>query len=242
MIISSNSLLRRPPVSIHPEQVIIFNTIRYCADICEIAFNRLEKNLFDFTYNPQNGEFIALIFSDAWSIINKGALIKKILVSNFAIPFNDPNFRSLSSLKELRDTNQHLEERASQIFEFPDLPPVFGTISWLAKQNGNDDNGILSTIYSGTVFRDITATLENPAGKANSLKVNDIRSSGIARKGRTDDYFEKSIYLNHVLDDIAHIIRDLEIQIEKQFKNIDTSNRHISDLILQLKIREIEIN
>ena len=36
------------------------------------------------------------------------------------------------------------------------------------------------------------------------------------------------------------MIQSFEIQFENQFKDIDTSERHVSDLILQFKIKEIE--
>ena len=42
------------------------------------------------------------------------------------------------------------------------------------------------------------------------------------------------------IDDVKKIIQSFEIQFENQFKDIDTSERHVSDLILQFKIKEIE--
>ena len=79
MIIKPNSFLRRPSTKIHPEQIIIFNAIRYSVDICEMAFNRLEKNLYEFQKQYYDGKYIALIFSDVWTIINNGAILKKII-------------------------------------------------------------------------------------------------------------------------------------------------------------------
>lgn len=239
MIIKSNSFLRRPSTKIHPEQIIIFNAIRYSVDICEMAFNRLEKNLYEFQEQYYDGNYIALIFSDVWTIINNGAILKKIICNNFNISDNDPIFGILSKLKGLRDTNQHLEERAFQIFDYPELPPVYGTISWYAKKKENDFEGILTTIYSGTIFRSINAEMENPAGKENAKIVNDIKFEGIERVGK-NNFAKSSIYINHVIDDVKKIIQSFEIQFENQFKDIDTSERHVSDLILQFKIKEIE--
>ena len=239
MIIKSNSFLRRPSTKIHPEQIIIINAIRYSVDICEMAFNRLEKNLYEFQEQYYDGNYIALIFSDVWTIINNGAILKKIICNNFNISDSDPIFGILSKLKGLRDTNQHLEERAFQIFDYPELPPVYGTISWYAKKKENDFEGILTTIYSGTIFRSINAEMENPAGKENAKIVNDIKFEGIERVGK-NNFAKSSIYINHVIDDLKKIIQSFEIQFENQFKYIDTSERNVSDLILQFKIKEIE--
>ena len=103
----------------------------------------------------------------------------------------------------------------------------------------NDFEGILTTIYSGTIFRSINAEMENPAGKENAKIVNDIKFEGIERVGK-NNFAKSSIYINHVIDDVKKIIQSFEIQFENQFKDIDTSERHVSDLILQFKIKEIE--
>lgn len=239
MIIKTNSFLRRPSTKIHPEQIIIINAIRYSVDICEMAFNRLEKNLYEFQEQYYDGNYIALIFSDVWTIINNGAILKKIICNNFNISDSDPIFGILSELKGLRDTNQHLEERAFQIFDYPELPPVYGTISWYAKKKENDFGGILTTIYSGTIFRSINAEMENPAGKENVKIVNDIKFEGIERVGK-NNFVKSVIYINHIIDNIKTIVQNFEMQFENQFKDIDMTERYISDLIVQFKIQEIE--
>lgn len=81
--------------------------------------------------------------------------------------------------------------------------------------------------------------MENPAGKENAKIVNDIKFEGIERVGK-NNFVKSSIYINHVIDDLKKIIQSFEIQFENQFKDIDTSERHVSDLILQFKIKEIE--
>lgn len=217
MIIKSNSFLRRPSTKIHPEQIIIINAIRYSVDICEMAFNRLEKNLYEFQEQYYDGNYIALIFSDVWTIINNGAILKKIICNNFNISDSDPIFGILSKLKGLRDTNQHLEERAFQIFDYPELPPVYGTISWYAKKKENDFEGILTTIYSGTIFRSINAEMENPAGKENAKIVNDIKFEGIERVGK-NNFVKSSIYINHVIDDVKKLFKILKSSLKINLK------------------------
>jgi len=217
MIIKPNSFLRRPSTKIHPEQIIIINAIRYSVDISEMAFNRLEKNLYEFQEQSYNGNYIALIFSDVWTIINNGAILKKIICNNFNISDNDPILGILSKLKGLRDTNQHLEERAFQIYDYPELPPVYGTISWYAKKKENDFEGILTTIYSGTIFRSINAEMENPAGKENPKIVNDTKFEGIERVGK-NNFVKSTIYINHVIDDVKTIIQNFEMQLKINLK------------------------
>lgn len=240
MIIKTNSFLRRPSTKIHPDQIIVINAIRYSVDICEMAFDRLEKHLYEFQEQYYDSKFIALIFSDVWTIINNGAILKKIICKNFEISNNDSIFDILTKLKGLRDTNQHLEERAFQSYNYPELPPIYGTISWYAKKNENDFEGILTTIYSGTVFRSINAEIENPAGKDNPKIVNDIKFEGIEKVSKSD-FVKSTIYINHIIGEIKIIIKNFEEQFESQFKDINMSERHVSDLIIQFKIKEIEL-
>lgn len=238
MIIGPNSFFRRPPTKIQPEQIITLNAIRYCVDICEMAFNRLEKNLFEFQDNYNDGNYIALIFSDTWSLINNGAILKKIIAKNFNISDDNQVFGILNKLKGLRDTNQHLEERAFQIYNHPELPPIYGSISWYAKKNEDDFEGTLSTIYSGTIFRDINTQIENPAGKVNLKTVNDIKFEGVERTGK-NDFIKSTVYINHIINDITIMIKSFEEQLEKQFHDIDMSERYRSDFILQFKVIQI---
>jgi hypothetical protein len=240
MIISNNSIFRSPPKLLHPDQIFVFNAIRYSVDICEVTFKRLEKNLFDFAFNPGHSDFIPLIFSDVWTIINNATILKNVIKKHFKIDDKDPLLLGLKKLEGLRHSNQHLEDRINEIKSFDDLPPIYGTLSWLTKEDEGSIEGILSVIYSGTVKDSINTTPINPAEKINRKKVNDIKFTGIDREGRTSRFFETSVYINVIIDDIKEIINQFEFQIAEQFKNLDFSERHISDLIIQLKVREIE--
>lgn len=239
MIIKSDSFLRRPPTNIHPEQIVVLNAIRFSVDICEVTFERLEKKLFDFTFNPNGSNFIPLIFSDIWSIINNAIILKNVICNHFEISENDPLIIDLKKLEGLRHSNQHIDERIHQIKSLNDLPPIYGEVSWLAKEKGNESEGILSIIYSGTVFKNLNIKPENPANKVNDKKINAIKFTGIVRSEKTK-FVENSIYINEIMDCIKRIVINFEKQIEQSFKNIETSERHLSDLILQLKISEVE--
>ncbi|MBC7525458.1 MAG: hypothetical protein H7239_13600 [Flavobacterium sp.] len=238
MIIATNSFFRTPPANLHPEQIVAFNAIRYSVDICELIFERLEKNLFDFAFNPSNENYTGLIFSDVWSIINNATILKNVIKRQFNIPDTDPLLIKLKEIEGLRHSNQHLDERINQITSLDNLLPIYGTISWLTKQDGNSEEGILSVICSGTVYRDLNTKPENPAGKINNKKINDIKFTGINRIDKTN-FNETSVYINEIIDCIKEIIKNFENQIDEQFQIIDTFERHIPDLIIQFKVREV---
>lgn len=241
MIISANSPFRRPPVILHPSQIKVFNAIRYSVDICEIGFERLEKELYEFAFKPLDEHLLPTIFADIWTIINNAVILRKVIVKHFEIDDNDPLFEKLRQLDGLRHSNQHLEDRIGETQGLNDLPPIYGIVSWITKKTENGNDGVLSVIYSGTVDKSISFNPIPPDSKRYNKGVNDIMFTGINREKRTSNFFETSIYINKIIEDIKLIIKVFEVQVETQFQNIDYSERHISDFTVQLQIKETTI-
>jgi hypothetical protein len=240
MIISTNSIFRRIPIVLIPEQITVFNAILHSVDICEVTFNRLEDNLYKIAFNPKGNNLVPIIFSDVWSIINNAIILKNIIKKHFNIDESDLLIKGFKKLEGLRHSNQHLDERINQVKSIENLPPIYGAISWYSKKEEKDENGVLTVIYSGTHVDKTRIIPENPAGKINPKKVNHIKFTGIERKGMSDDFFETSVYINSIIDDIKKLIDHFEIQIEEHSKITDFSIRHNSSLIFQLEIIEIE--
>ncbi len=240
MIISPNSYIRRPPIGLEPKQIIVFNAIRYSVDICELTFERLETNLHQFSYGDFSEKHIPLIFSDVWTIINNINILKDVICQHFPESVNDKLIIDLKKFKDLRDSHQHLAERIFQTHSKLEISPIYGVLSWFAKENENSKEGIISTIYTGTILKDINARLENPTGKINNKKVNHIKFSGIKRVGKkTITFIDSTIYINEIIELIKKIIISYEIQIEKQLIGRDVSSRHLSDMVIEVKTIEI---
>jgi hypothetical protein len=241
MILHQNSYFRKPPKVLLPEQVVIFNAIRYSLDICDISFERLKKNLFTFVYSKENLKpSFPLLYLDVWTIFQNLSIFLKIIKSHFNIPLSDPLFDTLREVIHLRDTSQHINERITQILAKIDLP-IYGILSWYAQQDINSGEGIITTLYSGTVTdkKKVKSNPVNPSGKPSKDLINQVEFTGIIKPNRREDYCEeKTVTINNLIDKTKEIIVYFEKQIRDQTKSYDLTDRHNSDLIIQLFVKK----
>lgn len=123
MILPLKSHIRNPPKILLPQQVVSFNAIRYSLDICQLSHERLIKKLSEQT-EKRDIEPIDFpeIFSDVWSIINNAQMFGKIICREFGISKTEPKLSEIVKAIDFRNSNQHLEERISQVLSVDDLP------------------------------------------------------------------------------------------------------------------------
>ena len=237
MLLPENSYLRNPPSIISPKQVLTFNALRYSIDICEISKNRLAEKLYKINgANPIEPFDFPSIFLDVWSIINHSVIFKKIIVREFNIDENEPNLEEINKAKNLRDSNQHIDERISEPLFSNDLP-AYGLISW--RRKGINENLIdVSTIYSGTFTskREIKMTIRNPDFETDFENAHMIEFTSIIREKENGKWVfkEQNILIDKIIYDLSCYVELFDNQINEQlgkYKNIEI---HKSDLIVQM--------
>lgn len=237
MILPLNSLIRNPPKILSPKQVISFNAIRYSLDICHISNERLINKLS----NQTDKEIVEPldfpeIFSDVWSIINNAQMFGKIIRQEFKINKNVPNLSEINKAIHFRDSNQHFEERISQVLSVKDLP-VYGSLSW--RKNYLESNEIvLSTIYSGTFTnkRKVSMLISNNSYIELNKTIQNIEFSNVIReKDKSGKWIfnEHKISISKLISDLKSWIDNLDKQANKQFEGGKNLERHTSDLIIQ---------
>lgn len=244
MILSNNSYLRNPPVIIEPKQVVIFDSIRFSLDICVISYNRLKSNLSLLTDKVKISQRdYPEIFLDVWSLINNSVIFYKVSSREFNLKNEEPYFQEILKAKSLRDSNQHIDERLSQVLKTENYP-IYGSLSWKKRYSENGEIKV-STIYSGlfTHRNKVSMTLTNSVEDELDEFIQQIEFTGIARKGiRPDFYFEEQkISINKLVQDLKWWTNHFDQQLENQLKNFDLTKRHQSDLIIQLLGQEIKI-
>ncbi len=239
MIIPSSSLLRHPPKILKPEQVVIFDALRYSIDICEISYRRLLENLSIITIKDAIKEQdFPEVFLDVWSIINNSEIFRKVLCRGFGISTQEPYLSEINKATNLRNSNQHLDERVEEILSLKDLP-VYGSLSWL-RINPRTQTSIQSVIYSGTFTdkQEATIPISNRKGKELHDEIQRVEFVGVVREGKKGSYTfrEESILINTIISELKWWVAHLEEQIEEQFRGYDTTERHLSDFIVQIRI------
>lgn len=240
MILPANSYIRNPPLRLLPKQVATFNAIRYSLDICDISYNRLMLNLSDLSENGKiSSQTFPFIFSDIWSIINNGVIFKKILQTEFNLNSDEPFFQELNKCKNLRDSNQHIDERLSQILSVEDLP-IYGSLSWM-KFYPNSNEVILSSIYSGTVTNKKIASVKISNQNNDEIEINEeiqrLEFTSIVREKENGKFVfpEKSILINQVIVELKWWIEHMESEIQNVFRDVENIENHTSDFIVQMK-------
>lgn len=242
MIISANSIFRLPPTCLVKDQVVVFNSICYSIDICEIAFERLKSNLFSIVFSEQKPSF-PVVFADAWTIIQNAAIFYKIIRTHFRIPKEDEVFKILREVVSLRNTYEHLDARILEVFIEKELP-VFGKLSWYAQGSTDACNGIITSLYSG-IYTDksgIELSPSNPSGISNSELVSQIKLESVVKpKQNVEKYEITSIELDKLILNLKSMVFFFEEQINKQVLHIDITERHKSDLIVRQFVDKVAV-
>lgn len=237
MILPKESYIRYPPTKIHPDQIVVFNAIRYSVDICEISYLRLIENLSMLTDKGKiDNQDFAKIFLDVWSIINNSVIFKKIVCREFGLSGNEIHFKEINKAIKLRDTNQHIDERLSPVFANNDYP-IYGSLSWIKLYPNSEF--IYSAIFSGSFTNKESANISISNRNNDELDdvIQKIEFTSIARKGtRQNHIFEnESILINQIIKDLIWWISELDKQLAELNKKAEFSEIHSSDLLIQLK-------
>jgi len=237
MIIPLDSNLRIPPKVISPKQVLVFNAIRYSIDICEISLDRLITNLEKFENDSETKIFdIPSIFLDIWSIINNSVIFKKIICREFNINEKENNLIEINKAKNLRDSNQHIDERLKEKLLTDELP-VYGMLCWRSETNEKNVFNA-TTLYSGTFTskEKIKMTISNPTGIdkiSGNINMLEFRSIVREKKNKKWVYREESVILDQIISDIKKWIIHFDKQLNEELKEYYLGERHQSDLILK---------
>lgn len=239
MILPLNSHIRNPPTILLPKQVVLFNAIRYSVDICELSHERLIKKLSEQTEKRDIEPFdFPEIFSEVWSIVNNAQMFGKIICREFGISKAEPKLSEIIKAIDFRNSNQHFEERISQVLSVEDLP-IYGFLSW--RKNYFETNEIvLSTIYSGTFTNksNISMPISNKKQIELDRIIQKIEFSNVIReKGKSGkwEFNEHKISISKLISDLKSWIDHFDKQINEQFDKVEDLEKHTSDLVIKIK-------
>lgn len=243
MIIPINSHIRYLPIEIDSDQVITFNAIRYCTDICEVSYLRLINNLSILT---DKGRIECLdfpvILSDVWSVINNCVIFKNLICREFKVSVNEEKFNEINKAIKLRNTNQHIDERLAEAFLNNDYP-IYGSLSWI-KYIDDSEAFIISSFYSGTFTNKnkVTTNISNTDDIEFDEFIQRIEFTGIIREGKKSNYNfrEEKISISKIISETIWWINELEKGLNNLSQKVTFTAKHENDLLIQLKGRYID--
>lgn len=238
MIIPTNSNIRYVPTEIHSDQVITFNAIRYCADICEVSYLRLINNLSILTDKGSVECFdFPTILLDVWSVINNAVIFKNLICREFKISGNEEKFNEINKAIKLRNTNQHIDERIAEAFLNSNYP-IYGSLSW-RKSINNATGFIISSFYSGTFTnkKEVITNISNTDDIEFDEIIQRIEFTGIIREGLKNNYIfrEEKVLISKIISEIIWWINELDKALNNLNLKSDFTNKHGNDLLIQFK-------
>jgi hypothetical protein len=239
MMLPINSYIRNPPKNLLPKQVVSFNAIRYSIDILQISYERLIDNLSELSDNGKTDTLdFPRIFLDVWSIINNAQMFGKIIRKEFNVPKNHNKFSEINKAIDFRNSNQHFEERLSQVLSIKDLP-IYGFLSWIKKYPKTNEF-VFSTIYSGTFTnkKKINMEISNETHIELNEIIQKIEFSNVIREKDDNNnwvFNEHKISISKIMSDLKNLIDNFNLMVNEQVLNTNVLDVHKSDLIIQMK-------
>jgi hypothetical protein len=215
MMIDKDSPLRRFPGNSENKQTLFFDGIRYSVEMAALAYARLQQTLYNITMNCLNAstnpvDFVPAIL-DAWSIIDSVHRLRILIHKVPGMKKQTPRFqifdRSTSSIKDLRNFIQHLDEETQDLVG--QNMPIWGMLSWFTTLDPEHKSGFICTIVAGTIFREMEGELVDPRGKTIYPPVDLITLTA-------NDY---SISLSDVMRHVETLVRSMEEGLQEQLKD-----------------------
>jgi len=230
LLISDESPLRRLPSVLNREQTFFLDGIRYCLEIIDLSYERLQTNLLSITNSfikkDSQHNYLNFIsaFQDAWSFIDSVYRLQGLLKHCPGIKQKAPGmilfYKETITVEDLRHIFQHLNTEMTKFIQ-KELP-VFGVITWLSMFNLDSCHSCV--IVAGTLIQKTSHYILNPAGKKISPPVDHIT---LTAGGYT-------INLSSVFNKISKLTRSIEEQLREKFKDLPTAGADLS-ICLELK-------
>ena len=180
------------------------------------------------------------IFKECWSIIDFGWKLRNLILQ-IEHEKTDENTKInkdllldisfLDSLKDYRNTFQHLDERIDEAIVVENSA-VWGCLSWLYILSNTKLNSCL--LFPGHPRS--SSSIINPAGLMLESPICHVTLESINRKKE-----KIKINLSDLAKNISILVNQLESLLKSQFEELDNTNKYAQDMIMKIEI-EFKIN
>ena len=224
-IIEADSALRRLPSNLAPRHRALLDGIRFSAEMCELAFERLIDSLVKISQERSADGVLggfAAPFSDAWTMIDAVNRMRPLTERLPGANRGDVTAAFMAATARvytLRNAVQHLHGRLDKIAA--DKLPTWGTITWLSAM-GSPPRFRMHVLVPGAMFQGEHA-LENPTGLAIRAPLDHVR---LRAHGAI-------VTITDLPLAVRRLISFLEGQITYQFKDVPTSG---SDTYIEVEV------
>lgn len=201
--IAEDSPLRKPPREFSRKQVLVLDGLRYAAEMCDIAYERLWQTLQGLPPNEPLVRDTASVMLDAWSIIDSVNRFRDF-VSNLPGLANSTWKRLLqertADVAALRDCVQH------QLGEIPELVQsggqLWGYLSW-AEMTDDRYTGVWRMLAAGSDYVGDSFTFIGPMQLPFPIPPGRVRLNA----------FDQQVYLGRTVSAVAEAVANLTAEV-----------------------------
>ena len=211
-VVGKESPLRRVPSVIEPRQRVLFDSIRYCADMVDLCYTRLMaglRSLSDIAAAEKTLPPFTPFFVDAWSLVDAANRITPLLSAlnpRTSVREFEKYANAMADVRELRNSAHHLAARVDRFVKKRKL--AWGSIGWVTKIADQPGKLRSHAIAAGSMRPRVRVDVVNPLGRMMRGDVDFVRLYGA----------ETTVDISATVDAVVEIIGYLDQVLGPQFE------------------------
>lgn len=173
MIVKDDSPLFRIPKEIPPREILIFEGLRYSANMALLSYGRLRADLHEISLGQRPIDFWYASLNGAWGVIDSANRFYRLMLK-LNVTGENPLEKQYLDFKKLRDGFHHVDEWIDKK-HVKEHYPLFGVLSWTYFDPEIDDKKAKMYIFSpGIQQGEKSFVPENPLGKEFRIPIDNI--------------------------------------------------------------------
>ncbi len=231
MLIGDDSPLRRLPSGLNIKQTLFLDAIRYCVEMADIAYSRLQQNLLTIGHEHRaKREIMNLgplglhVMLDAWSIIDLVFRLRILLKRMPGVKKSSPGFmlfdKNTSGVDSLRNSIQHIDKEIDILIA--NKSPVLGVLTWIVCPEPTGERLFIFQFQPGTLFKRSVQLIKWPKSVRSPIDMITLIHT-------------QNICLSYIMDEVTKLISSFEKQLKEQTKDLPQAG---ADLLIFIELEK----
>lgn len=231
MIVKDDSPLQRIPKEIPPREILMFEGLRYSANMALLSYGRLRADLHEISLGQRPVDFWYSSLNGAWGVIDSANRFYR-LMSKLNISGENPLKAHYQNFSKLRNGFHHIEDwiESKHVKEHY---PLFGILSWTYfDPNVDDTMGKIFTFLPGIQQGEKTFAPQNPLGKEFRVPVDNIT---ITANQRAQGQPPIKVDIVSLIAALENTVRQIENSLNSHYDKLNNrSDTYPADTTIEL--------
>lgn len=220
MIVKDDSPLLRIPKEIQPREILIFEGLRYSANMALLSYGRLRHDLHQISLGQKQIDFWYASLNGAWGVIDSANRFYR-LMTKLNIIGENPLEKQYLDFKKLRDGFHHADEWIERK-HIKEHYPLFGILSWTYFDPEIDAKKAKMFIFSpGIQQGEKSFVPENPLGKDFRVPVDNIT---ITANQRAQGEPPVKVDIVAIIASLENAVRKIESGLNLHYDKLKSKN------------------